>query len=156
MKGKAKEIVKKHSFYTAFSKDERDLRVKLPMQQIEALFEPSIGHPLCRFLDSSHADSRAPSFLLSISPGFGGGNLKGYRSWGDASISSSAWPFPPSKLQGWPQKHCSDALSHQALGDVRDFFQGIEANLHLLLKRHRQSHRGVLLLTLQMLGDVVL
>lgn len=69
MKGKAKEIGKKHSFCTVFLKDERGLqRVKLLMQQIEILFELSIRHSLCRFLHSSHPDRRAPSLLLSISP----------------------------------------------------------------------------------------
>lgn len=157
VKGKTKEIGKKHSFFTVFSKDERGLqRLKLPTRQIEALFELSIRHPLCRFPDSSHADSKAPSLLLSISPALRAGNLKGHCSRGDTSLSSCAWPFPPSKLQGGPQKRCSDALSHQALGVVRHFFQGTEANLQLLLKGHGQSCRGVLVLTLQILGDIIL
>lgn len=142
--------------YAVLPKDERGLqRVTLTTRQIEALFQPSIHHPPCRFPDSSRADSRAPSLLLSISPALielGTGRDIAPR---ETPPALAARGLSLQQPQVRPQKCRSDALAHRVLWDGRHFFEGTEASLHLLLKGHGQNHRGVLLLALQMLGDLI-
>lgn len=98
---------------------------------------------------AEHHHLSCPSAPLLSSWAFAGMWLQG-----DTSIPGCTQPFPPA-APGRPQQCRAGALTHQALREGRHCFQGPEASPHLPLKGHRQSLRGVLLLALQMLGDII-